>query len=142
MNKYIGTKELMATSMTRGEYNEYRGWEVPVNECKADEGYLVEYLDSPNDTCHPNHTNYISWSPKEVFEKSYTLIKDSSVHHSSVTQLLKFFSYEHLPEHLQKISMPFCKLAYVIAEGPSNAETTTALRKLVESKDCAVRAAL
>lgn len=57
--------------------------------------------------------------------------------------LLQFFVYEHLPEHLQKISKPFGDLARQIVETlPSNPERTTALRKLLESKDCAVRAQL
>lgn len=55
--------------------------------------------------------------------------------------LLQFFKYEHLPPHLQEVSKPFCDLANQIAEKlPPNSETTTALRKLLESKDCAVRA--
>lgn len=54
--------------------------------------------------------------------------------------LLQFFSYKHLPPHLQAISAPFAELAEKIAIGPMNAETTAAMRKLLEAKDCAVRA--
>ena len=57
--------------------------------------------------------------------------------------LLRFFAYEHLPEHLQVVSKPFAVLAKQITETlPSNPERTTALRKLLEAKDCAVRAVL
>lgn len=57
--------------------------------------------------------------------------------------LLQFFKFEHLPEHLQKISEPFSKLAWLIYETlPRNPERTVALRKLLEAKDCAVRAKL
>jgi hypothetical protein len=57
--------------------------------------------------------------------------------------LLQFFAYEHLPPHLQEISKPFGELANLIATTlPSNPETTVALRKLLEAKDCAVRARL
>lgn len=57
--------------------------------------------------------------------------------------LLQFFKYEHLPENLQKVSKPFCDLAIQITgELPSNPERTAALRKLLEAKDCAVRAVL
>lgn len=57
--------------------------------------------------------------------------------------LLQFFSYQHLPEHLQAISRPFGELAEkIVAELPRNPERTTALRKLLEAKDCAVRAQL
>ena len=70
MKKYVGTKELKATPMNKEEYCQYRQWEVPLNENPKEEGYLVEYLDGgkPNDE---RHLGYISWSPKDVFEKSY-----------------------------------------------------------------------
>ena len=60
MKKYIGTKMIQAKPMNRGEYNKYRGWEIPSNENPTDEGYLVKYEDG-----------YESWSPKGVFEKAY-----------------------------------------------------------------------
>ena len=60
-----------------------------------------------------------------------------------MNRLLQFFEYSHLPEHLQAVSKPFGELAkHLDATLPSNAETTVALRKLLESKDCAVRALL
>lgn len=63
--------------------------------------------------------------------------------HPAIVALLGFFKYEHLPTHLQEISRPFGELAQSVAErAPQNAETTVALRKLLEAKDCAVRAAL
>ena len=56
---------------------------------------------------------------------------------------IQFFSYKHLPDNLQKVSKPFCKLAEEIEETlPNNPEKSTALRKLMEAKDCAVRAVL
>lgn len=58
-------------------------------------------------------------------------------------RLLQFFEYSHLPEHLQAVSKPFGELAKHLDETlPGNAETTVALRKLLEAKDCAVRALL
>jgi hypothetical protein len=57
--------------------------------------------------------------------------------------MLQFFEYKHLPEHLQTVSLHFSSLAQWIArELPSNPERTVALRKLLEAKDCAVRARL
>lgn len=57
--------------------------------------------------------------------------------------LLQFFEYEHLPEKLQLISQPFGQLAgFVAVTVPENPEKTVALRKLLEAKDCAVRAVL
>jgi hypothetical protein len=55
--------------------------------------------------------------------------------------MLQFFAWGHLPEHLQKVSQPFAALAVkMIEELPRNPERTVALRKLLEAKDCAVRA--
>lgn len=57
--------------------------------------------------------------------------------------LMQFFEFGHLPQHLQAVSRPFCELALQInITLPDNPEKTTALRKLLESKDCAVRAIL
>lgn len=64
------------------------------------------------------------------------------VRHPAVQAILQFFSYAHLPPHLQAASKPFCDLATQIADGPQNAEATIALRKLLEAKDAAVRAVL
>ena len=70
MNRFIGVKEINAKPMTRLEYNCLRGWDVPTNENPDDAGYLVEYIDggSPN---HPDFKGYISWSPKDVFDRAY-----------------------------------------------------------------------
>lgn len=57
--------------------------------------------------------------------------------------LLQFFSYAHLPVNLQTVSQPFHDLAtHLDASLPVNPEKTTALRKLLEAKDCAIRAML
>ncbi len=57
--------------------------------------------------------------------------------------ILRYFEYGHLPPHLQPISQSFAQQAYVIIEVcPRNPERTVALRKLLEAKDAAVRAAL
>ncbi|MFI5422794.1 MAG: hypothetical protein ACHQWH_02495 [Nitrososphaerales archaeon] len=57
--------------------------------------------------------------------------------------LLQFFEYGHLPDYLQAVSLPFWHLAHnTIMTLPRNPERTTALRKLLEAKDCAVRARL
>jgi hypothetical protein len=58
-------------------------------------------------------------------------------------RMLQFFVYAHLPDHLQEISKPFGDLATHIVETlPSNPERTAGLRKLLEAKDCIVRAKL
>lgn len=55
--------------------------------------------------------------------------------------MLQFFQFAHLPPNLQTVSEPFCKLAHeIVISLPRNPERTVALRKLLEAKDCAVRA--
>lgn len=56
--------------------------------------------------------------------------------------ILQFFAYAHLPPALQEVSRPFGELADQLMRLPRNAERTVALRKLLESKDAAVRAKL
>lgn len=64
-------------------------------------------------------------------------------YHPAVQHVLEYFTFDHLPVPLQKVSKPFCELALEIAaRSPENPETTVALRKLLEAKDAAVRAAL
>lgn len=57
---YMGFKLIAAEMMTRGEYNEFRGWQIPADENPDDAGYKVVYPDG-----------YVSWSPAEIFEKAY-----------------------------------------------------------------------
>jgi hypothetical protein len=58
-------------------------------------------------------------------------------------RMLQFFAHAHLPAHLQEVSKPFGDLAQQIVDTlPANPERTAGLRKLLEAKDCAVRALL
>lgn len=66
----------------------------------------------------------------------------SQPRHPNVDSLMQFFAYEHLPSKLKEISKPFGVLAETVSYGPQNPETTMCLRKLLEAKDCAVRAQL
>ena len=59
--------------------------------------------------------------------------------------ILKFFEFDHLPKHLSGISEACSHLAHQMAtmgSGNNPAETLAGLRKLLEAKDCFVRAAL
>ena len=57
--------------------------------------------------------------------------------------LMRFFAYEHLPPHLQEVSRPIGELAAQMdADLPDGPEKTVGLRKLLEAKDCFVRAKL
>jgi hypothetical protein len=62
--------------------------------------------------------------------------------HPNTEQLLRFFEYAHLPPHLADVSEHFHALAHWIAKTLDGPEATVALRKLLEAKDCAVRARL
>jgi hypothetical protein len=70
MKRYIGVKEINAIDMTRAAYNILRDWELPADENGDDAGYLVEYIDG-GQANHKDFKGYISWSPKEVFERAY-----------------------------------------------------------------------
>lgn len=56
---------------------------------------------------------------------------------------IKYFAYEHLPEKLQEVSKPVAELAKLMEETlPDGAEKSAGMRKLLEAKDCFVRAKL
>lgn len=58
-------------------------------------------------------------------------------------RMLRFFRYAHLKPPLALVSREFARLALTIVEQlPASPERTVALRKLLEAKDCGVRAAL
>lgn len=58
-----------------------------------------------------------------------------------VERLLSYFNYAHLPDYLQEISKPCWELAHrMVAALPMSPELVEGLRKLVEAKDCFVRA--
>jgi hypothetical protein len=58
-------------------------------------------------------------------------------------RLMQFFKFDHLPEHLKAVSGDCFALACSMdATLPESAEKTAGLRKLLEAKDCFVRAKL
>lgn len=75
MLNYIGTKLIRAIPMNRLDYNQYRGWKLPEDEEGSDAGFLVEYVDGGKSN-HPDHRGYISWSPTDVFLKSYRQVEN------------------------------------------------------------------
>lgn len=57
--------------------------------------------------------------------------------------IMQFFAFDHLPEKLQEVSRPFHATATWVTQNVArNPERTVALRKLLEAKDAAVRAAI
>lgn len=60
-----------------------------------------------------------------------------------MTPIMKYFEYAHLPPHLQEVSKPIGDLAKLMDESlPDGAEKSAGIRKLLEAKDCLVRAKL
>lgn len=63
--------------------------------------------------------------------------------HPATQAVLNHFRFEHLPPHLQEVSRPCAELARLAAENlKDDPEVTIGLRKLLEAKDCFVRAAV
>ncbi|MGL5189583.1 MAG: hypothetical protein ACRC7S_08010 [Cetobacterium sp.] len=65
MKRYVCHKTVHAVPMKRGAYNVLRGWEMPKDENAEDEGYMVVYSKGEPE-------EYVSWSPKAVFERGYS----------------------------------------------------------------------
>ena len=78
LRNYIGVKQIRATPMTRLEYNNYRGWEIPDNENPDDSGYLVVYPDG-----------YESWSPEKQFKEAYREIYEGHLSFGLAIEALK-----------------------------------------------------
>ncbi len=70
MEKFISIAMVEAFEMSRKDYIIYRDWELPKDENGDDKGYLIKLFNirEPN---NPDPDGYISWLPKEVFEKIY-----------------------------------------------------------------------
>jgi hypothetical protein len=54
-------------------------------------------------------------------------------------RMMKYFHYGHLKPELREVSKMYFELACSLLDEPEGPERTVALRKLLESKDCAVR---
>lgn len=60
-----------------------------------------------------------------------------------MSPIMKYFEYAHLPPHLQEVSKPIGDLAHQMNDQlPDGPEKSAGLRKLLEAKDCLVRAKL
>ncbi len=65
-----------------------------------------------------------------------------SAHDDRDDHILQFFGFSHLPPVLQEVSRRFSELAAYVHTLPPSEERGVALRKILEGKDAAVRAAL
>jgi hypothetical protein len=76
-----------------------------------------------------------------ITRNSYTTKLNGELRHQSVAAILEFFQYDHLSAGLRETSEKCAKLAIEMADTiPEDPELTVGLRKLLEAKDCFVRA--
>lgn len=60
-----------------------------------------------------------------------------------MNEIMKYFEYTHLPTHLQAVSKAIGDVANQMDKDiPDSIEKSAGLRKLLEAKDCLVRASL
>jgi hypothetical protein len=109
-------------------------YEEAVRHGITDRVVIQQILQAHNAAEDKSKHEYESWKKEQEAKGIEDLAAEEPI--------MKFFGYSHLPEPLQDVSRPFLGVAKVIMSLPRNAERTTALRKLLESKDCAVRARL
>lgn len=77
--------------------------------------------------------------PEEVADYTLDTIREQTANEP----MLQWFDYGHLQGSLRSVSLNFASLALcVVLTLPRNAERTVCLRKLLEAKDCAVRASI
>lgn len=126
----------IAITIKRADNNPEHVAEVVVFDVTAAGGKRVAEVRTLNAA---DETTINIWGARslEVREPS----SNASFSPQPTEQILQFFAFDHLPPHLQAVSKPFGLLAnHIVDTLPRNAERTVALRKLLESKDAAVRA--
>jgi uncharacterized protein YhdP len=69
-------------------------------------------------------------------------MSDGKALHPAVAERLRFFDCDHLPAPLKKIAQPMRDLAWWMAGELEGTQLTAGLDRLLEAKDCFVRAAL
>ena len=85
------------------------------------------------------------WNREERMSESMTKASalEEEKAYEAKDRMMRNFRYAHLPPRLQDVSLRFAANArWIVDNIPSSPERTVALRKLLESKDCAVRARL
>lgn len=108
MKRYFGTKRVEAEPMSRGDYNKYRGWNIPYDENPDDEGYLIQYEDG-----------YISWSPKKQFEESYVECTGKSL--LETVELMKSADYrDRFVAEFKQVSIRIDSLARMVDKMSKN----------------------
>lgn len=63
--------------MTRQEYNDLRGWDLPSDEDGSDEGYLTVDINGASNV--EGYDGYVSWTPKAMFDDQFYAVDDKKV---------------------------------------------------------------
>lgn len=80
MNKYIGVKLIEAEPMTDVDFEKSKS-HIVLPDREPREGYMVKYPDG-----------YVSWSPKDVFERAYFRIGDkNTIEEHNVNDFIKAY---------------------------------------------------
>ena len=96
--------------------------------------YVTTTEDTEMSGCDPEDFETIAPENKESPGRKYRL--------EEINPIMKFFEYDHLPKELQAISMTICQAAHELNDKlPDSYEKLAGLRRLLEAKDCFVRAA-
>lgn len=69
---HTSTRDVQLRAMTRKEYNDFRGWQLPADEDGNELGFLVE-----SDASSPVLGDYITWCPKQVADKMYRAVTEN-----------------------------------------------------------------
>ena len=96
MKLYINCRFVEAKPITRGNYNEIKGWNLPENENPDDEGYFVM------DKWHS------SWIPKEIFEANvlelpYEDDKDPFISQELIENFIKSTSVQVMNDEITQV---------------------------------------
>lgn len=74
MKRYNALTKVTAKPMTRQAYNDLRGWELLVDECGSDDGYLT--VDINADSNFDGYDGHVSWKPKALFDDQFHEVDD------------------------------------------------------------------
>ena len=69
MVAFAGTSMVHAATMTRQEYNDYRGWQLPEGENGSDVGYIIEDRAGKKNT--EELEGFVQWLPKDEFLRKF-----------------------------------------------------------------------
>lgn len=69
MFAFAGTSLVHASTMTRQEYNDFRGWNLPDNENGSDVGYIIEDRAGKKNT--EQLDGFVQWLPKDEFLRKF-----------------------------------------------------------------------